>query len=245
MSEKVAWVTGASRGIGREIALKLASMDCFTVGTATSLEGAWQITKSLSGVGAGGVGVLLDLSESDNIKHFLKEVIAEYGAPLMLVNNAGITRDNLILRMKPEEWDQVLTTNLSAVYRLTQGVIRGMMKARWGRILNISSAVARMGNAGQVNYVAAKAGLEGFTRALALELASRNITVNSIAPGFIDTDMTAALTDTQRETLLGLVPLGRSGRPQEVAAVAGFLCSDMAGYITGETIHVNGGLRMD
>lgn len=236
---KVALVTGASRGIGAEIAAKLSVAGYFTVGTSTTDEGAGNITKRLAGKGAGAV---LDVSDVASVNNCLKKVTDQYGTPLVLVNNAGITKDNLLMRMRPEEWDDVISTNLSSVYRLTKGVVRGMIKARWGRVVNISSVVARMGNPGQSNYVTAKAGLEGFTRALALELASRNITVNAVAPGFIDTDMTATLSAEQKEALLQMIPAGRMGTPEEVAELVAFLCSDSAAYITAATLPVNGGL---
>ena len=247
MSDKVALVTGSSRGIGRAIARQLASMNYFVIGTATTPEGALSVTQDLTEStlkGAGGVGVVLNLLKPESIAQLLEQIGAEYDAPAVLVNNAGITRDNLVMRMKPEEWSDVIETNLTAVYRLTKSLVRGMVKARWGRVINISSVIARMGNAGQSNYVAAKAGLEGFTRALAIELGSRNITVNAVAPGFIDTDMTAGLTKKQRDMALQLIPVRRFGRAEEVASLVGFLSSDAASYITGETVHLNGGMRV-
>lgn len=237
---KVAIVTGASRGIGKAIATAMAAAGAEIIGTATTDAGASAITESLAGKGG---GYVLDVSNQASIAAFY-EAIADREAPSVLVNNAGITRDNLALRMKDEEWDLVISTNLSAIYRVTRPCLRGMTKARWGRIINISSVVGSMGNPGQSNYAAAKAGLEGYSRALASELASRGITVNCIAPGFIETDMTAAMSGDQKAALLARVPAGRLGQASEVAALAVFLASDHAGYITGETIHVNGGMYM-
>lgn len=243
MNEKTALITGASRGIGYHTMIELVRAGYFVIGTATALPGIEKITDEISKAGGRGVALTLDLTQIESIDGLLAEIRENYPSPLVLINNAGITRDNLLMRMKAEEWHSVIETNLSSVYHLTKGLIRAMIKAKWGRIVNITSVVASMGNAGQSNYAASKAGLEGFTRALALELASRNITVNAVAPGFIDTDMTAGLTKEQTQAILDLVPLGRLGRPEEVAALVGFLCSDMAGYITGETLHLNGGLR--
>lgn len=244
-SNKVALVTGSSRGIGRAIARQLADMSYFVIGTATTPEGALNVTQDLTKRDGKGVGMVLDLSAPASITQLLEQIKVEYDAPAVLVNNAGITRDNLIMRMKPEEWGDVIDVNLTAVYRLTRSLVRGMVKARWGRIISISSVIARMGNSGQSNYAAAKAGLEGFTRALAIELGSRNITVNAVAPGFIDTDMTARLTSEQREMILQLIPAKRFGRAEEVGSLVGFLSSDAASYITGETVHLNGGMRME
>lgn len=241
---KVAVVTGASRGIGRAIALDLAEAGATVLGTATTVAGADGITSALEGVGDGGhQGHVLDVSIGDSINAFF-ESIKDVDTPLILVNNAGITRDNIAIRMKPEEWDDVIGTNLTAVQRMCRQCFRGMTKARWGRIINISSVVGSMGNPGQSNYAAAKAGMEGFSRALAAELGSRNITVNCIAPGFIGTDMTDGLPEEQRAALLERVPLGRLGEPSEIAGVVRFLASDAAAYVTGETIHVNGGMYM-
>ena len=241
---KVAIVTGASRGIGRAIALDLANAGALVLGTATTESGAEGITEALSDVGDGGHrGYVLNVSDSDCIDGFF-EAIKEHQAPLILVNNAGITRDNIAMRMKPEEWDDVIGTNLTAVQRMCRQCLRGMTKARWGRIINISSVVGSMGNAGQSNYAAAKAGMEGFSRALASELGSRNITVNCVAPGFIGTDMTAGLPDDQKDALLERVPLGRLGEPTEISGVVTFMASDAAAYVTGETVHVNGGMYM-
>ncbi|WP_116364163.1 3-oxoacyl-ACP reductase FabG [Parahaliea mediterranea] len=245
MSEqKVALVTGASRGIGRAIAEKLAADGFTVVGTATSESGAEAITSYLQAVGNAGCGMALDVGSDDSVEAVLKAVSERFGAPLVLVNNAGITRDNILMRMKADEWSDVINTNLNALYRVSKACLRGMTKARWGRIVNITSVVGSMGNMGQSNYAATKAGAEGFSRALARELGSRSVTVNSVAPGFIDTDMTRELSDEQRALMLGQIPLGRLGEPEEIAALVGFLCSDVAGYITGETLHINGGMYM-
>ncbi|MEO0437380.1 MAG: 3-oxoacyl-ACP reductase FabG [Pseudomonadota bacterium] len=242
MENKVAIVTGASRGIGRAIAEHLASAGHTVIGTATTDSGAQAITRALESTG--GVGKTLNVTDPDSVSHLLNEVNESSGAPLILVNNAGITRDNILLRMKVDEWDQVVDTNLTALYRLSKAVLRGMTKARWGRIVNITSVVGAMGNAGQSNYAATKAGAAGFTRALAREVGSRNITVNAVAPGFIDTDMTQALTDDQRSLMLSQIPLARLGAPEEIASLVSFLCGDGAAYITGETIQINGGMYM-
>tara|TARA_R110000823_G_scaffold130015_28_gene258230 strand:+ start:16058 stop:16801 length:744 start_codon:yes stop_codon:yes gene_type:complete len=241
---RVALVTGATRGIGRAIASALGSDGLTVVGTATSQQGAEAITGQLEAEGHAGKGVVLDVGDEAAIARVIKEVSEEFGDPLVLVNNAGITRDNILLRMKTQEWDDVLATNLTAIYRLSKACARAMTKARWGRIVNITSVVGAMGNAGQSNYAATKAGAEGFSRALARELGSRSVTVNCVAPGFIDTDMTRALADEQRELLRQQIPLGRLGEPREIAALVSFLCSDSAGYITGETLHINGGMYM-
>ncbi|MBT4518851.1 MAG: 3-oxoacyl-ACP reductase FabG [Halieaceae bacterium] len=241
---KVALVTGASRGIGRAIAERL-SQDSFTVvGTATSDSGALRITQYLQAAGNNGCGMTLDVADGDGVSAVVKAIGEQYAAPLVLINNAGITRDNLLMRMKPEEWSDVIETNLSALYRVSKVCLRGMTKARWGRIVNITSVVGSMGNAGQSNYAATKAGAEGFSRALARELGSRSVTVNCVAPGFIDTDMTAELSDAQRDAMLGQIPLGRLGAPEEIAALVSFLCSEAGAYITGETVHINGGMYM-
>jgi 3-oxoacyl-[acyl-carrier protein] reductase len=242
--KKVALVTGASRGIGRAIAQRLAADDFIVVGTATSDEGAGRISQYLEQVGNAGCGMTLNVADNDSVTAVVKSIAELYEAPTVLVNNAGITRDNLLMRMKIEEWSDVLDTNLTALYRVSKACMRGMTKARWGRVVNITSVVGSMGNAGQSNYAATKAGAEGFSRALAKELGSRSVTVNCVAPGFIDTDMTKELSEAQRELMLAQIPLARLGEPQEIAAVVGFLCSDAAGYITGETIHVNGGMHM-
>ncbi len=242
---KVALVTGASRGIGQAIAHALAAQGAVVIGTATSDSGAEAIAAKLAEAGYKGTGLKLDVRDAESVAAVLDKVTSEFGAPAILVNNAGITRDNLLMRMKDQEWDDVINTNLGSVYRLSKAVLRGMTKGRWGRIINISSVVGGMGNAGQSNYAAAKAGMEGFTRALAREVGSRAITVNSVAPGFIDTDMTRALTDSQRSVMLDQIPLGRLGQAQEIAGVVAFLASDAAGYITGATIPVNGGMFMN
>jgi len=233
-------VTGATRGIGRAIATELAKQDHFVIGTATSTEGAEAITAYL---GQSGVGKVLNVTDEESIETFLT-AIKEYEAATILVNNAGITRDNIALRMKSEEWDEVIDTNLSSVFRVTKGCLRAMTRARWGRIINISSVVGSMGNPGQSNYAAAKAGMAGYSRALASEIGSRNITVNCVAPGFIATDMTEQLSEDQQTQLLGRVPAGRLGEVEEVAALVAFLAGDTAAYINGETIHINGGMYM-
>ncbi|WP_041523174.1 3-oxoacyl-ACP reductase FabG [Gilvimarinus agarilyticus] len=242
---KVALVTGASRGIGAAIAEQLAQAGCTVIGTATSEKGAAAITERFAANGLTGVGKVLNVTDADSVAGLLKEVQQEYGVPLILVNNAGITKDNLLMRMSDEEWFDVINTNLSAVYRLSKAVLRGMMKSRWGRIINVGSVVGAMGNAGQSNYAATKAGAAGFARSLAAEVGSRGITVNTVAPGFIDTDMTRVLPDEQKAQLLNKIPLGRLGKPEEIAAVVGFLASDAGGYVSGETIHVNGGMYMN
>ena len=238
---RVALVTGASRGIGKEIAHRLANEGLEVLGTSTSESGAQGITDALAGKGK---GYVLDVSDEASIGSFFGAIKDSHDAPLVLVNNAGITRDNLALRMKDDEWQDVIQTNLSSVYRVTKQCLRGMTKARWGRIINLSSVVSKMGNGGQSNYAAAKAGIEGYSRSLASELGSRGVTVNCIAPGFIETDMTRELGEDQADALLARVPAGRLGNPQEVAALVNFLAGDEAGYITGETIHINGGMYM-
>ena len=245
MSGKVALVTGASRGIGRAIAAELGSQGAIVAGTATTEEGAQAITEFFASQGVKGAGFCLDVSSTEAVEAVLEKVTEELGsAPLILVNNAGITRDNLLMRMKEDEWGSVINTNLNSLYRVCRVALKAMTKARWGRIINISSVVASSGNPGQTNYAASKAAVEGFSRSLAREIGSRGITVNSIAPGFIDTDMTRALTEKQIETLLVQIPLARFGKPEEIASVAGFLASDAGAYITGETIQVNGGMYM-
>lgn len=241
---RIALVTGASRGIGRAIAHELGRQGHLVIGTATTASGAAKIEEDLHANGISGAGRALDVTDQASVDTLVKAVTEEFGAPTILVNNAGITRDNLLMRMKEDEWDAVLDTNLKSVYRVTKACLRGMTRERFGRVVNISSVVATMGNLGQANYAAAKAGLEGFTRALAREVASRSITVNAVAPGFIATDMTQALPDAQREALLTQIPLARLGEPEEVAAAVGFLTSVNAGYITGETLQVNGGMNM-
>ena len=242
---KVALVTGASRGIGRSTAVRLAGDGFIVVGTATSQAGADAISERLTALGNPGCGLPMRVEEDHSVKAALATIGERYTSPAVLVNNAGITRDNLLLRMQPEQWDEVIDTNLGALYRVSKACLRGMTRARWGRIVNISSVVGAMGNPGQSNYAASKAGIEGFSRALAHELGSRSITVNCVAPGFIDTDMTRALAETQRQPLLQNIPLGRFGDADEVAALVSFLVSDDAGYITGQTIHVNGGMFMN
>ena len=239
---RVALVTGATRGIGKAIAQELAEAGHTVVGTATSDAGADTISTHLAEWG--GMGIRLDVSDSEAVKAAVVMITERYGAPTILVNNAGITRDNLMMRMKDDEWADVIGTNLSPLFTVSKACLRGMMKARWGRIVNISSVVAQMGNAGQANYAASKAGAEGMSRAMAKELGSRAVTVNCVAPGFIDTDMTKVLTDDQRSLMLGQIPLGRLGEPEEIAKVVAFLASDSGAYITGETIHVNGGMYM-
>ena len=244
LSEKVALVTGASRGIGAAIAEQLGRAGAIVIGTATTESGAQKISARLAEQGIRGAGKVLNVTDAESVAELLKSVTEEFGAPAILVNNAGITKDNLLMRMSDDEWFDVINTNLSAIYRLSKGVLRGMMKARWGRIINISSVVGAMGNPGQSNYAATKAGVAGFARSLAAEVGSRNITVNTVAPGFIDTDMTKVLPEEQKQQLLSRIPLGRLGAPEEIAAVVVFLAGDAGGYISGETIHVNGGMYM-
>ncbi len=244
LDKEVALVTGASRGIGRATALELAGQGATVVGTATSIAGAEKITQYFKDNGFNGLGVVLDVNQSDSISAALKIVTDSFGSPTILVNNAGITRDNLMMRMKNDEWDDIISTNLSSAFHLIKACLRPMMKARSGRIISITSVVAAMGNAGQTNYAAAKAGLVGLSKSLAREVGSRGITVNCIAPGFIDTDMTKVLPDAQKDALLTNVPVGRLGRPEEIAAAVAFLASPAAAYITGETLHINGGMHM-
>jgi 3-oxoacyl-[acyl-carrier protein] reductase len=238
---QVALVTGASRGIGAAIASSLAAAGATVVGTATSANGAHAVTKALAGSGR---GIVLDIAEEESVDAAFKDLQGAEGAPTIVVNNAGITRDNLLLRMKAEEWDAVIATNLSGVFRVCKASLRGMMKARQGRIINIASVIGVMGNAGQANYAAAKAGIIGFSKSLAREIGSRNITVNVVAPGFIDTDMTRVLPEEQRAAMLSQVPLARLGESADIANSVVFLASPAAGYITGETLHVNGGMLM-
>ncbi|WP_448213008.1 3-oxoacyl-ACP reductase FabG [Colwellia sp. MEBiC06753] len=240
LAGKVALVTGASRGIGKAIASQLKEMGATVIGTATSEHGAEKISEYL---GAGN-GLVLNVTDNDSIAKMFEDIKANHGGVDILVNNAGITRDNLIMRMKDDEWNDIIETNLSSVYKISKAVLRPMMKKRDGRIINIGSVVGTMGNAGQVNYATAKAGLLGFTKSLAREVASRGITVNTIAPGFIDTDMTQTLTDEQKEGIFSQVPANRLGKPEEIASAVAFLASDAAAYITGETLHVNGGMYM-
>ncbi|MDO9106623.1 MAG: 3-oxoacyl-ACP reductase FabG [Methylovulum sp.] len=241
MTKRIALVTGASRGIGKAIAERLADDGFFVVGTATSDGGANSISAYLSDNGR---GVVLDVANSESVDAVVKAVNDEFGSPAVLVNNAGITRDNLLMRMKDEEWDDIINTNLTSVFRMSKAVLRGMMKAKTGRIINISSVVGVTGNAGQANYAAAKAGMIGFAKSMAKEVGSRNITINTVAPGFIDTDMTKELSDDIKTGLLAAIPLSRLGAAKEVAHAVAFLASDGAAYITGETIHVNGGMFM-
>jgi len=245
MSEKrTAVVTGASRGIGRAIALELGGRGAQIVGTATSASGAAAISEYLAAAGLAGRGAVLDVAKPDSVDAFFKELDAAEGTPAILVNNAGVTRDGLLMRMSAEDWQAVLETDLSSVYRTCKAVMRGMMKARYGRIVNIASVIAVMGNAGQSNYAAAKAGMIGFSKSLAREVGSRGITVNVVAPGFIATDMTGVLDEKTRAALLAQVPLGRLGSVEDVAHAVAYLASPEAGYITGETLHVNGGMYM-
>lgn len=244
MSEKVALVTGASRGIGRAIAQLLGQQGLTIIGTATTDAGADRISDNLTAVGINGRGMVLNVTDNESVNLLIKQVNEQYSPPVILVNNAGITKDNILMRMKPEEWFDVIDTNLNALYRLTKACLRGMTKARWGRIITIGSVVGSMGNIGQSNYAATKAGVEGFSKALARELGSRHITVNCVAPGFIDTDMTEKLSADHKRELLAQVPLGRLGTPEEIAGVVAFLASEQGAYITGETIHVNGGMHM-
>jgi 3-oxoacyl-[acyl-carrier protein] reductase len=241
---QVAIVTGASRGIGAEIADTLAAAGANVAGTATTEAGAQAIDQRLQAISPGNSGEVLDVNDPDGAAGLVSQVSSKLGTPAILVNNAGITRDQILMRMKEEDWDEVIETNLRSVFRLSKACLRGMMKARSGRIISIASVVGAMGNAGQTNYAAAKAGMMGFTRSLAREIGSRNITVNVVAPGFIDTDMTRALDDRQREVLLKDIPLQRLGEPQDIAATVLFLASAQGGYITGQTLHVNGGMYM-
>ena len=237
---RTALVTGASRGIGAAIAERLAAAGYVTVGTATTDAGAEHISEAL---GDAGYGTTLRVDDADSVANAVAEITERSGAPTILVNNAGVTADNLLLRMQEDEWSRVIETNVNGAYRVSKAALRGMMKARWGRIVNVGSVVARMGNPGQTNYVASKAALEGFARSLAFEVASRNITVNTVAPGFIATDMTEELTEDQTETMLARIPLGRVGTPAEVASAVAYLVSDEAAYITAQTLHINGGLH--
>ncbi len=241
---KVALVTGASRGLGQAILLRLAKEGAFVVGTSTSQAGADAITAKLAEEGYKGTGIVLDVSQRASIDAMLTEVQLAYGPPAILVNNAGIRQDNLLLRMSDDEWTEVIETNLNSIFRLSKACIKGMLKSRWGRIISISSIAGIAGNPGQANYSASKAGVIGFSKSVAQEIASRNITVNVIAPGFINTDMTQTLTDEQKQTILSKIPMARIGDPQDIAAAVAFLASDEAGYITGVTLHVNGGMYM-
>ena len=242
---KVALVTGASRGIGAAIAMELGRQGALVVGTSTSQAGADAIGQQLAAAGVKGTGIPLNVNNGPQVESAIAAIQKQSGDIAILVNNAGITRDNLLVRMKDEEWDEIMSTDLKSVYRLSKLVLRAMMKARYGRIINITSVVGVTGNAGQTNYAAAKAGIIGFSKSLAREVGSRNITVNCIAPGFINTDMTQALSDQQRQALVDQIPLGRLGRSEDVAAAVAFLASPGADYITGCTLHVNGGMHMD
>lgn len=244
LNGQVALVTGASRGIGAAIAQELGKQGATVIGTATSVGGAENINASLKSAGIKGLGMALDVNDAAQIEAVLKQIATDFGDVSILVNNAGITKDTLLMRMGEDDWDAVLSTNLKSVFRMSQAVLRPMMKARVGRIISISSVVGHMGNAGQTNYAAAKAGMTGFTKSLAAEVGSRNITVNCVAPGFIETDMTAELPDAIKTKMLERVPLGRLGNVNEIAATVAFLASPSAAYITGETIHVNGGMYM-
>lgn len=245
LQDQIAFVTGASRGIGHAIAIKLGEQGATVVGTATTEDGAQLISRSLEEASIKGVGIQLNVNDAVQIEYVFKTVREKFGDIVILVNNAGITRDNLLMRMKDEEWDEIMETDLKSVFRLSRAVLRGMVKARYGRIINISSVVGATGNMGQANYAAAKAGIFGFSKSLAREVGSRNITVNCIAPGFVQTDMTRALSDKQQQDLIQHVPLGRLGKPEEIASAVAFIASPDAGYITGATLHVNGGMYMD
>lgn len=244
LTNEIALVTGASRGIGQAIALELGRQGATVIGTATSADGAQAISDAFAGASIKGVGKVLNVTDADSIDKLIKAIESEFGSVGILVNNAGITRDTLLMRMKAEDWDAVIDTDLSSVFRLSKACMRSMMKARKGRIINIASVVGVTGNPGQANYAAAKAGMIGFAKSLAREVGSRGITVNTVAPGFIDTDMTRALTDEQRAALLTNIPLARLGAPQDIANAVVFLASEAAAYITGETLHVNGGMHM-
>ena len=242
--KNVILVTGATRGIGKSIACSLVCSDNYIVGTATSEQGAESITNYMKELKINGIGRVLDVTDGESVSNLISEISDSIGPPTILVNNAGITRDQLLMRMNEEDWDDVLETNLKSIYRLSKACLRGMMKNRWGRIINVGSVVGSMGNSGQSNYSASKAGMQGFSRALAREVGSRNITVNTVSPGFIETDMTSQLPEEGKKIMLEKIPLGRMGSPQEVACVVKFLASSSGDYITGETIHVNGGLYM-
>ena len=244
LENQIALVTGASRGIGAAIADTIGNNGAVVIGTATSEAGATAISERFKSAGINGVGMVLNVADSDSVASVIKQIGSEYGAPTILVNNAGITRDNLMLRMKDDEWADIIETNLTSVFRVSKACLRGMMKAQKGRIINIGSVVGSTGNPGQANYAAAKAGMVGFTKSLAREIGSRNVTVNTVAPGFIDTDMTRELPEEQREALQKEIALGRLGTPDEIAKAVLFLASDDSSYITGETIHVNGGMFM-
>jgi len=243
-ASKVALVTGASRGIGRAIALGLGQQGLIVIGTATTEEGAHQITKTLEEHHIQGCGVMMNVTDQGSVEQAFSTIKEKYAMPVILVNNAAVTRDNILLRMKDNEWNDVIETNLNSLYRITRACLRDMVKARWGRIISIGSVVGSMGNLGQVNYATAKAGLMGFTKALALEVGSRNVTVNAVSPGFVDTDMTRGLSEEHRQALVDRIPLQRIGHPDEIASAVVFLASEAAGYITGQTLHINGGMYM-
>jgi 3-oxoacyl-[acyl-carrier protein] reductase len=245
LENKITLVTGASRGIGQAIALKLGQQGAVVIGTATTESGANTISQYLEKAGIKGMGIALNVNDTEQIDNTIQIIREKFGEIEILINNAGISRDNLLVRMKDEEWDDIMETDLKSVFRLSRIVLRAMMKARYGRIINISSVVGSMGNTGQTNYAAAKAGMFGFSKSLAREVGSRNITVNCVAPGFIDTDMTRSLANEHQQNLIQHVPLGRLGRPEEIASAVAFLASSAAGYITGATLHVNGGMYMD
>lgn len=242
LENKTALVTGASRGIGKAVALELARQGAFVIATATSDTGAEKISAYFSEMGLKGVGNSLNISDPAAVKAFVKQINDKHGAPNILVNNAGITRDNLMLRMKDEEWLEVINTNLNGTFYVTKACLKGMIKARWGRIINISSVVGENGNPGQANYSASKGGIDSFTKSLAKEIATRDVTVNAVAPGFIQTDMTSVLTDEQKSMILKAVPMNRIGNPEEIAATVAFLASEGASYLTGQILHVNGGM---
>lgn len=244
LENEIAFVSGASRGIGKEIALALGAQGAIVVGTATSESGADNISNYLKDNEIKGKGLVMNVTDQSSVENTVKQITNDYGVPGILVNNAGITRDNLLMRMKEDEWNDIMNTNLTSIFRVSKACLRGMMKAKKGRIISIASVVGSTGNAGQTNYSAAKAGVMGFSKSLAREVGSRGITVNVVAPGFIDTDMTKALPEAQRDALLGQIPLGRLGSPAEIANAVAFLASPEAAYITGETIHVNGGMHM-
>lgn len=245
LQNQIALITGASRGIGRAIALKLGQDGATIIGTATTQEGAENISRYLDEAGIKGIGLVLNVNNINQIKIVIEEIIEKFGDITILVNNAGITRDNLLVRMKDVEWDETLDTNLKSIFLLSRSVLRAMMGARYGRIVNLSSVVGATGNMGQANYAAAKAGIFGLSKSLAREVGSRNITVNCVAPGFIDTDMTRLLTEKQKQYLIQHIPIGRLGQPEEVASAVAFLVSPAAGYITGTTLHINGGMHME
>ncbi len=244
LQDKIALVSGASRGIGKAIALELGRQGAIVLGTATSTSGADNISTYLAQHKVKGAGLQMNLTNNTSIKDLIDTITSQYGSPTILINNAAITRDNLMLRMKDDEWDEVINTNLTGIYHLTKACIKGMLKVRWGRIINISSVVGITGNAGQVNYATAKAGLLGFTKSLALELAARDITVNAIAPGFIDTDMTRELTDAQKAAIIAKIPQNRLGQAEDIASCVAFLVGPGGNYITGQTMNVNGGMYM-